>query len=365
MFSIFKNSVTSLCLLPLFFLSSCTGEEVIGQSSAKQISFETYLAKGKTRAAAKGTFAVCDEMAIYGYSHGGTRWSDLASIESGVEKKMHNNAVVKQDNNVWTYAPIQYWDGDDFHSFLAYYPYNKSFDSKFYNGVIVEYTTPKEAKDQHDFLYTTPVSDQQWAENKKISFTFRHALSQVWFTIKTNDDYSRYYNIKVKQVQIAGIKDQADLNLKVSDAAMNPWNNLVYSNSTSFTTSAICNKELSTEEKALTEGEEIFMLLPQTIETDQATASLTLEIEAQELGSPSYNNDNKVISFKIPATTWSKNNIYHYKITLNVEQALGLVPIIIDDSEIVDWETDGEATLPKDVLQQGDFTIEDDWKDEE
>ena len=87
------------------------------------------------------------------------------------------------------------------------------------------------------------------------------------------------------------------------------------------------------------------MLLPQTIAENNVKAYLTMNVEAKALGVPSYAGTAKTVEFLIPAITWEKNKIYHYKIDLDMEQALGLVPVVIEVSEIIDWKDEDGFTI--------------------
>ena len=87
------------------------------------------------------------------------------------------------------------------------------------------------------------------------------------------------------------------------------------------------------------------MLIPQSIDENKVKAYLNVDIEAKEFGIPSYAEKNKSIEFTIPSITWEKNKIYHYKIDLDMEHALGLLPVVIESAQIIDWADEDGFTI--------------------
>lgn len=100
---------------------------------------------------------------------------------------MFNNQQVKYSStdNKWTYDPVQYWLPQGHIDFLAYAPY----DSKYNNQVTkdnqkLEFIVSSTIKDQKDLLWANATN--QTKANKPVTFTFKHALAKIGYTVKTN-----------------------------------------------------------------------------------------------------------------------------------------------------------------------------------
>ena len=282
-------------LLGILVISSCTKEEVINQSNQRIMTFEMQIPNTQTRLSSKDTLIAGDQMGIFGYSHGKKAWSSISVIENEISyTKMHNTAVEKQLDKSWTYSPLQYWEGDDYHTFLAYFPINDSFKDLYNNGAISEYTTPPLASSQVDLLHSEPAKDQVWSANKTIRFNFTHAMSQVNFSIKTKENYSTFYSFTINKVDIKGLKDKATFNLNIESIKNNPWSNLS-SSKDNFTAIANCSIMVNTMYQKITDSQAVFMLIPQSIDENKVKDYLNVDIEAKEFVIPSYAENNKSI----------------------------------------------------------------------
>ena len=339
-----KYLLISLSLIAL--LSSCSTEEEVSRSSFMSLSFETFVGKGtSTRVSSRTDFAEGDNFGVIAYRHGADPWAD------GVTKKLFmDNVKVTRQGGEWTYAPTRYWEEGVNHTFLAYSPYNEDY---MLNGQqLVNIATADAVSAQVDLLYSIPdvgSKDLVWAEGQKVVMTFRHALSQIRLSASTDQDYTGYYGVTIRKVELAGIQNMGTLNLDASDVSVSPWN---YQGSSGgyVAHTADLTVALSTEETLLNAGDNLFMQMPQEIpDAETASFKITYDIVATEAGNASNSRNGLVTTVPIPAITWEHNRIYHYKIQMNLLQLLGLKSIEVGEPDVVEWETGGEIKLPADL----------------
>lgn len=339
-----------ICLSLAAMLSGCSTEEEVSRSDFKALSFETFVGKGTTRAVAKTSFAEGDDFGIFAYKHGTDSWS------ADVTKTLFmDNVKVSLQSGAWTYAPLKYWEEGVNHTFLAYSPYNEGYvQDPGKPGQLFGITTAALASDQKDLLYSIPESgskDLVWAEGRKVTMTFRHALSQIKVSAATDQDYSGYYTVTIKKVSLTGIGNTGNLNLNAADAGVSPWNNIgttITEANGEVVSTGTLDTPLTAFEALLNGDDNLFMQIPQNIPPAKTAFKITYNVEATAAGSMS-NNGEKVAVIEIPETTWEHNHIYHYKIQMDLQQLLGLKPIEVGEPDVVEWEQGGETKLPEDL----------------
>ena len=134
------------------------------------------------------------------------------------------NQEVEYDGSAYTYSPIKYWPNNPENTvtFWAYYPYDDAridrfrqsnssttYSNEAHNIPDIQYTT----NGHTDFLVSDPVCDQsKHAINSPVSFTFRHAMSLVDFTVRKQDPGNQFEitltSIVIKDIYSSGVYNQ-------------------------------------------------------------------------------------------------------------------------------------------------------------
>ena len=195
-------------LIAQLVLSGCAGEAVeeTSSSSSSEINFDAYLGRNaSTRSEVtdnthlKGTEGNSGFGVFARYKHTDGTISPLML--------MNNERVTwNKDQNHWEYTNTRYWPSEGSVDFYAFAPY--SSDPKLVNK-------PGGTEPNPTCIYfpsnVSPV-DLVWANakgrtktNKRVEFTFNHALARLGFDITANQDLEENGAvIKVKEVKLYG-----------------------------------------------------------------------------------------------------------------------------------------------------------------
>lgn len=110
----------------------------------------------------------------------------------------------------WKYSPVQYWLPQGHIDFLAYAPYaaetTLKADETTSKNTCIDFTVAGEVANQKDLLWAN-AKDQTKANasgpDKKVKFTFNHALSRLGYTVKLKEKYTGA-TIKLTKIILAG-----------------------------------------------------------------------------------------------------------------------------------------------------------------
>ena len=86
----------------------------------------------------------------------------------------------------WTYEPVKYWSPAGHIDFLAYAPFDSN--QKLKENSKLDFTVNSTITAQKDLLWANATN--QTKTDKTVTFTFKHALSRLGYTVKLNNDYS-------------------------------------------------------------------------------------------------------------------------------------------------------------------------------
>lgn len=192
-------------------LVSCSSEDLnsVSDNSSKNeaISFDGYL--GRSAVAVNGSRgSELTKTALQGLTEGFGVFGNYKNAE-GLEfgSNWFDNVQVKYSSKdtKWTYSPVQYWLPQGHIDFLAYAPY----DSKYNNQVTednqkLDFTVDPDIKKQKDLLWANATN--QIKANKPVTFTFKHALSRLGYTVKLNYAYTGT-TITLDKITLAGSSD--------------------------------------------------------------------------------------------------------------------------------------------------------------
>ncbi|WP_293667067.1 fimbrillin family protein [uncultured Parabacteroides sp.] len=310
------KSIFKFAVLGAIVLTSCTKDEIVNQSTNLAVSFDTYVAKATKAAPITGTsFVAGSTMGVYAYNTEAADWSGT-NIDAIVKKPLINEKVTKEDSK-WTYTNTAYYVKNEKISFLAYAPYMESV--QFADGKL-EHQVSTALSDQKDLMIAVPVTNKTWDGNtattpEKITFAFKHALSQVKFKAKLKEAYTDY-TIKVNSITLKAIQNIGKVSLTASDIN---WSDLSGSQNytMTFATNTI-NNTAATELTAEGGNGDVFMLLPQTLSNVTFTFNITATptTEAANAGKVEKTRNFDVI---VSSGTWAASNIYAYTATLTMD----------------------------------------------
>ena len=207
----YKNFFMGIAAMAALTLVSCSSEDLnsLSDNSSKNeaISFDGYL--GRSAVAVNGSRgSELTKTALQGLTEGFGVFGNYKNAE-GLEfgSNWFDNVQVKYSSKdtKWTYSPVQYWLPQGHIDFLAYAPY----DSKYNNQVTednqkLDFTVDPDIKKQKDLLWANATN--QIKANKPVTFTFKHALSRLGYTVKLNYAYTGT-TITLDKITLAGSSD--------------------------------------------------------------------------------------------------------------------------------------------------------------
>lgn len=355
-------------------LTSCSESELIDVSDSKAIGFETYIGKATT----KGTpvngqkFTNGATIKVWGFYSDAQMTTDYATAAIPVPN-LEGATITLEDGN-WKYSPQAYWKDQKAHTFFACAP--AAADPTLTNGVF-EYTVKEKVAEQVDFMVAEALKNSVWDESvtanpAKQVFAFRHALSQIKFSVGLTevaaDDAS---DVKIKSVKIEPLKKDDDnltvgfyttgkLNVvgRTAGAGVWAWTDLATTYTGGYLVESAAGVDLpntvaanTSEYKPVYDGTDgVLMLLPQTTEGNvRFTVTLTYKA-LKEAGAPT--KEASVMINTASAQTWDVNKIYHYKLGVSMPKALDQKAIEFTDENmtIEPWDTTETETtfeMPK------------------
>lgn len=210
----FKNFFMGIAAMAALTLVSCSSDDLNSLSDTpsknEAISFDSYL--GRSAVSVNGSRgSMLDKTALQGLTEGfGVfgNYKNAEGLEFGSNWFDNVKVTYSSKDTKWTYDPIQYWLPQGHIDFLAYAPY----DSKYNNQVTednqkLEFIVSSTIKDQKDLLWANATN--QTKANKPVTFTFKHALSKLGYTVKLNNAYSDA-TFTLTKITLAGSSNGAE-----------------------------------------------------------------------------------------------------------------------------------------------------------
>ena len=260
------------------------------------------------------------------------------ATRAAMQTSMYNDfkvvAAVKENGNVgtqyymddvatktgtnWVPSKVYYWPGSNRQlRFLAWAPTDASFQSvpNNPNATTLQYTTPAEAKNQHDIVaaatgfISNPSND---ATCTPVGLQFKHLCTAV--IIKTGEQMTAG---TIKSVSLKGVKNSGTYNMVSSAWTLN--------NSTADFTISPNQATTSTTPNGtnLNAGESTFMLLPQTLGADSK-----LEVAFHD----NISGRDRILSASLNGAEWPMGKTVTYRLSITPEYELNIDNV----SEIVD-----------------------------
>lgn len=210
----FKNFFMGIAAMAALTLVSCSSDDLNSLSDTpsknEAISFDSYL--GRSAVSVNGSRgSMLDKTALQGLTEGfGVfgNYKNAEGLEFGSNWFDNVKVTYSSKDTKWTYDPVQYWLPQGHIDFLAYAPY----DSKYNNQVTednqkLEFIVSSTIKDQKDLLWANATN--QTKANKPVTFTFKHALSKLGYTVKLNNAYSDA-TFTLTKITLAGSSNGAE-----------------------------------------------------------------------------------------------------------------------------------------------------------
>ena len=207
----YKKIFMGIAAMAALTLVSCSSDDLnsLSDNSSKNeaISFDGYL--GRSAVAVNGSRgSKLDKPALQGLTEGFGVFGNYSKNSEGTihayGKNWFDNQKVTYSSSAWTYDPLKYWLPQGHIDFLAYAPYDAKntaitdFKSK------IEFTVDKEIAKQKDLLWANATN--QTKTDKPVTFTFKHALSRLGYTVKLNNAYSDA-TFTLTKITLAGSSD--------------------------------------------------------------------------------------------------------------------------------------------------------------
>lgn len=207
----FKNFFMGIAAMAALTLVSCSSDDLNSLSGTpsknEAISFDSYL--GRSAVSVNGSRgSVLDMDALKKPTEGFGVFGNYKEAE-GLEygSNWFNNVQVtySSTDTKWKYSPDQYWLPQGHIDFLAYAPYDSKYKSKVTNdNQKLEFTVDPDIKKQKDLLWANATN--QTKTDKTVTFTFKHALSRLGYTVKLNKVYSDA-TFTLTKITLAGSSD--------------------------------------------------------------------------------------------------------------------------------------------------------------
>lgn len=207
----YKKFFMGIAAMAALTLVSCSSDDLnsLSDNSSKNeaISFDGYL--GRSAVAVNGSRgSVLDKTALQGENGGfGVfgNYKEANGLEFG--SNWFDNVQVKYSSKdtKWTYSPVQYWLPQGHIDFLAYAPYDSQYDKQVVkDNQKLNFTVNSTITAQKDLLWANATNKTM--TDKTVTFTFKHALSRLGYTVKLNKNYTGT-TITLNKITLAGSSD--------------------------------------------------------------------------------------------------------------------------------------------------------------
>lgn len=216
-------------------LVSCTKNEVKEPAGQQEITFSSPVVASVTKANVPGeigaNYDTKESFVVYSVWHQTAfdKWSTGSQYMYGVVVK-HNNSnfdATPGSKGAWEPYDAYYWPKVGVLSFAAYSPATAEGSFAYgANGLtITDFPVPSQTSLQYDLMFSERTYNKTQSENgvndtyDGVDITFKHALSSIKFTAKTQADYSATTTIKVKKITMWGMNSVGDFEERVNDIA--------------------------------------------------------------------------------------------------------------------------------------------------
>ena len=311
-------------------LAACTKTETTGVSEGNLIKFDNAFVGNPTKAG----LAEIDKDNLTAFYVQGNFNSDQV-FDDGFE------TVSKTATGQWVYTNLKEWQPGIWY-WGAYSDGNEPVSTPVSTSFTVETKQPKLTITDYTLNPDTPkdlvvaVSTTDLTDNQPVPFTFKHALSQVKFTLTNGVAKS---DIKITDFKVSNVKSKATAT--VTDAiswTANGDETVTLTNSVEMTAAA--------DEAAVSDN---FAVIPVDYSVGEITVTFTATIAMQD---PAENIVKNLTATIAPGTTWKPGFRYNYTAEIT-GKLMDLIEFTLAGVE--DW-TDNTPDTP---ISEDDITSSD------
>lgn len=313
-------------------LAACTKTETTGVSEGNLIKFDNAFVGNPTKA---GLSEINKDNLTAFYVQG---TKDGAQVFVDFEK------VYKTETGQWVYDNLQEWTNVTWH-FGAYSDGGNSLTSGrasfseaadvrtlAITGYVLTDDNPRDLLVSHS---TTDISN----ENKPVEFTFKHALSQVKFTLTNGVSGS---DIKISELKVTGVKNTADMSYPSNG-------DITWSKATDdieLNNDDTDNPMAATANKAAVSDN--FAVIPVDYGTDKITVKFKATIDMTE---PDEDIVKYLTATIAPANTWEPGYRYNYTAEIT-GKLMNLIEFTLADVE--KWDDKADTPISEDDIASSD-----------
>ena len=205
----YKKIFMGIAAMAALTLVSCSSDDLnsLSDNSSKNeaISFDGYLGRSAVSVnGSRGSELTKEKLKTDGFGVFGN-YKETEGLEFGSNWFDNVKVTYSSTGTKWTYSPVQYWLPQGHIDFLAYAPYDSNYDKRVTNdNKKLDFTVSSTITAQKDLLWANATN--QTKANKPVTFTFKHALSRLGYTVKLNNDYTGT-TITLDKITLAGSSD--------------------------------------------------------------------------------------------------------------------------------------------------------------
>ena len=345
----YKKIIMGIAAAAALTLVSCSSDDLnsLSDNSSKNeaISFDGYL--GRSAVSVNGSRgSVLEKKQLQESEEGFGVFGNYSSTDGeafGSNLFKNQKVTYSTDKTKWTYEPVKYWSPAGHIDFLAYAPYDSQYDGdqKLKESSKLDFTVSSTITAQKDLLWAN--ATKQTKTDKPVTFTFKHALAKIGYSVKTSTAAAEGTTITLNQIILAGSNDGAkgafystgtiDLS-KTSSTDL--WTNLNSDTKLKFDWVS-SYKDLSSNETKNSDTEYLFVIPQDFSKTGENADELYVIVEY----TISYNDVQTTMKSKVYKQLkqeFKQGNAY----TLNL--TIGLTPIEFN-ANVTEWKTPADGDI--------------------
>ena len=337
----YKKFFMGIAAMAALTLVSCSSDDLnsLSDNSSKNeaISFDGYLGRSAVSVnGSRGSEVKIGDLqtSADGFGvFGNYTATDVTTITYGENLFKNQKVTYSTDDTKWTYEPVKYWSPAGHIDFLAYAPYDSN--QKLKESSKLDFTVNSTITAQTDLLWAN--ATKQTKTDQPVTFTFKHALSRLGYTVKTSTAAAEGTTITLNKITLAGSDDgtkEAFYSAGTIDlsktSSTDLWTNLNSETKLKFDW-VPTNKTLST---TLTKNDdtEYLFVIPQDFSKKTTSAdALYVVVDYTITYSDQTTMNTKV--YKQLNQEFEQGKAYTINLTI------GLTPIDFNVDVVTDWDT--------------------------
>lgn len=313
--------------------TACTSDEALDNVSGNPIAFSASI--GKATKAGNTAYPTSTPFGVTAYYK--PEGSSSYAFED--ENTYFKNLQITYNNSAWSSTGgIYYWPLKGSLKFAAYSPYNKatmSYSSS--DGLKMNFS--QDATASTDLMYAETTTDQTVSSNP-VALTFNHALTQLYFTIKTTQ---LGYTFRIKELTLQNVFPQGDFKAKASTAWSTSGTAVNYPVYSSPTNGVLISAGKEYGENETDPDDRFSYVFPTRLYViPQAVTAVKIYIKYDLLLLGAVNLADAEKTVTLSGNAWAPNQKIEYAITISQS---GLTEITYNPI-VTDWGNETEVQTP-------------------